>query len=124
LRAAAERVIVGQTERDMDDWKPFNEGRTIGTIGSERGTILLDDEHSGGARITIEEGGHIAPFSITCGIYGWMVHTRFFATEVEARRECAEMKPALSALITTLGRVANGSEELGESCSSFVDRFP
>ena len=47
-----------------------------------------------GARITLEQDGY-TPFSITCGIYGWMVHTRFFATRDEAEPEYERMKGAL-----------------------------
>jgi hypothetical protein len=35
------------------------------------------------ARITLERDGH-QPFAITCGSYGWMVHTSFFSGEEEA----------------------------------------
>ena len=108
----------------MDEWKPFDSGRSLGVVGSEGGSILLDDEYPGGARITIERGGHIAPYSITCGIYGWMAHTRFFSTEAEARNECAEMKPALSALMRSLGSAADGGEIAADSCARFIERFP
>ncbi|MAW97055.1 MULTISPECIES: hypothetical protein [unclassified Leeuwenhoekiella] len=56
-------------------WNPFDQGNSIGTIGSEDGKILKDEENSFGARITLEENGSIAPFSITIGIYGLMFHT-------------------------------------------------
>ena len=56
-------------------WVAVENGATIGTLGSEGGVIERDEEHADGARITIEQGGTIAPYSITCGIYGWMFHT-------------------------------------------------
>lgn len=53
-------------------WEPFEQGTTIGTTGSEEGEIIRDEEWKGAARITIERGGEIAPFAITCGMYdGW-----------------------------------------------------
>ncbi len=66
------------------DWRPFNDGVTIGTEGSESGTIVRDQEHPLGARLTLERWGQTAPLAITCGVYGWMVHTRFFASEAKA----------------------------------------
>lgn len=59
------------------DWQPFEGGSTIGAVGSEDGTIVRDDEHPLGARITLELGCRIAPYTITCGIYGSMFHTVF-----------------------------------------------
>jgi hypothetical protein len=80
-------------------WAPFDDGRTIGTFGSEGGTILLDDEHSRGARVTLEKGGPIAPFAITCGVYGWMFHTSFFSTQQNADTAYAAMKQGLSDIL-------------------------
>jgi hypothetical protein len=82
-------------------WQSFDNGRTIGTSGSEKGIILLDEKHVDGARITLERDGY-TPFAITCGIYGWMMHTRFFANEENARRAYEEMKPALDSVIQSI----------------------
>ena len=46
-------------------WAAFNDGKSLGTSGSEGGTIRRDDEHDLGARVTLEEGGSVAPWSIT-----------------------------------------------------------
>jgi hypothetical protein len=66
--------------------------------GTEGGIIILDEEHDLGARITLErfEGGGGA---ITCGIYGWMVHTRFFDTEADPRAEVELMKIDLGRIL-------------------------
>jgi hypothetical protein len=82
-------------------WQPFDNGRMIGISGSEKGIILLDEEHVDGARITLERDGY-TPFAITCGIYGWMVHTRFFANEEDARRGYEDMKQALDSIIQSV----------------------
>lgn len=58
-------------------WIPFDGGSTIGIVGSEDGTIVADDEHAAGARITLEANCAHAPFAITCGIYGWFFHTAY-----------------------------------------------
>ena len=48
---------------------------TTGTMGSENGTILLDEEYKNACRITLEKCERY--YAITCGIYGGMVHTAF-----------------------------------------------
>jgi hypothetical protein len=68
-------------------WYPFEEGQTIGAQGTEHGVIIHDEEHSLGARMTLEQDAFHAPCAITCGIYGWMVHTRFFADEDDPTAE-------------------------------------
>lgn len=83
-------------------WLSFDGGRTIGKSGSETGAILLDEEHADGARITLEGDARIAQFSITCGIFGWMVHTRFFVNEGDARRAYEDMKQALDKIIQSI----------------------
>jgi hypothetical protein len=99
-------------------WSLVDDGATLGQTGSENGVILCDEEHRYGARITLEQGGTIAPFSITCGVYGVMVHTRFFADEAEGQIAYDLMKPGLAA-------IAEGeASEAPESASAFVTQFP
>ena len=110
-------------------WTPFDSGSSIGTEGSESGTIVADFEHSLGARITIERDGDIAPFAITCGIYGWFVHTRFFSTRAEADTECAAMQNAMGAIIQTIPLTSDPecnskSAAVSQAISDFVDTFP
>jgi len=111
-----------------DGWLPFDEGASIGQVGSE-GVILRDEEHTGGARITLERDGFAAPFSITCGVYGWLMHTRFFAHGWEAEREYATMKPALAAIVDLFPRPGDRAPEarlnaFTAAINGFVDRFP
>lgn len=110
-------------------WHPFDDGRTIGGTGSEEGRILRDEEHRDGARITLEEGGGTAPWSITCGIYGWMVHTRFFGGREQAEAEFGAMKTAIDGILTEALRIAGqdddaGYERVAGLCGSFVEQFP
>lgn len=110
-------------------WKLFEGGKSIGSIGSETGTIILDDEHELGARITLEEKTRHAPFAITCGIYGWFCHTRFFSTKSEAVFEYEEMKDALLEILNLLAPGAELDEELAQEAvsiavSRFVNEFP
>jgi hypothetical protein len=114
-----------------DGWYTFDDGNTIGTLGSENGKILRDEEHSRGIRITLEHIkrlSRIAPFAITCGIYGAMFHTRFFSDESKASSEYILMKSALVA-VTDPYFDSNLSEDEARqqfysAISDFVEQFP
>ena len=71
---------------DNPKWIKFDNGSSLGTIGSEGGKIIEDFECVDGARVTIEKDGAIAPFSVTLGIYGLMFHTYFSSTEADAKK--------------------------------------
>jgi hypothetical protein len=110
-------------------WQSFANGRAIGRSCSEAGVILLDEEHREGARITLEYGSRTAPFAITCGIFGLMVHTRFFANEMDARRAYEEMKKPLDIIIQSVPfesdpdydtKMKATTQAIGE----FVELFP
>jgi len=74
------------TATNNQNWTRFDKGSSIGKFGSEGGNITEDLECIDGARVTIEKGGGIAPYSVTLGIYGLMFHTHFASTEVEAKK--------------------------------------
>lgn len=101
-------------------WASFDNGATIGQIGSESGVVIRDSEHPRGARITLERAGSIAPFSITCGIYGCMVHTRFFSTKQEASHQFDLMADALSSIL----QLSTSDDGLLDSVDQFVGQFP
>jgi hypothetical protein len=108
-------------------WHFFENGSTLGQQGSEQGAILRDEEFSLGARITLERDCHAAPFAITCGIYGWMLHTRFFSAQDEADSEYERMKNALAAILEAADKTAEfdgGRKVLLEGCSKFVETYP
>ncbi len=78
-----------------------------------------------GARISLEGDATIAPFAITCGIYGCMMHTRFLALESEASSQYEEMKTALSALLT--GEYEDGPDgrrSFLDGVAKFVEKYP
>lgn len=111
------------------NWHPFDNGQSIGQLGSENGRIVRDEEHGDGARITLERDGQIAAFAITCGIYGWMAHTRFFGTESEAQGEFERMKRDLAKIVDTIPLVTDHEVEaksrgVSQAISAFVERFP
>ncbi len=99
----------------------------LGQTGSEEGTIMRDEEYSLGARISLERGSRVAPFAITCGIYGWMMHTRFFSSQYEAETQYAAMKSALALLLEVAEKTAEidgGRQVLTAGVSKFVEMFP
>jgi len=111
------------------NWAAFDNGRSVGDVGSESGRIVSDQECDGGARITLEEGGMTAPWSVTCGVYGWMVHTRFFGTREQAENDIPPMKAAIEAMLAEAARIAGPDDALGYRrvaalCERFVERFP
>jgi hypothetical protein len=112
-----------------DNWLVFEQGRTLGQIGSEEGCILRDEEYKAEARITLEKNGRIAPFSITCGIYGWMFHTRFFSTLPEAEMAYIQMQEAITTIVDLIPNktdheLEQKSRQVINSISHFVERFP
>jgi len=106
------------------DWYIFDEGATLGAEGSEYGSIVRDEEHALGARITLERDTHTAPFAITCGVYGWMMHTRFFQSEVEANAEYDRMRTALTELLATAPQDDSGTMSFTDRISAFVAAYP
>ncbi len=94
-------------------WRPFNDGSSLGTLGPEGGRIM-EGAHGLGARITLETGGQVAPFGITCGIYGLMVHTTWSSSEADARRTDHVMK-------SELGTLVQGDSP--EAAQAFIERY-
>lgn len=107
-------------------WYPFDGGQSLGQAGSESGSIVLDDEHPLGARITLEMGGY-HPYSITCGVYDLMVHTCYFRDEPSARGAFNAMKPELVAILELLPLASDPHPDLSAARSRieyFITRFP
>lgn len=106
------------------DWHIFNDGATLGTAGSENGSIIRDEEHAFGARITLERRTQAAPFATTCGVYGSMVHTRFFHSEVEANAEYDQMKTALAEILGRAHKHGSSTPEFENDIAAFVAAYP
>jgi hypothetical protein len=116
-------------------WEPFRTGTTLGEAGSEAGVILRDEEHVDGARITLERIETTNVFrpvvrcAITCGIYDWMVHTRFFSSEEEAVQAYDVMKPELTSILDNVPMLTDPQLEtkqndVKEKILDFIERFP
>lgn len=95
-------------------WVQYDSGRTIGRTGSEDGIVVADDEHPIGSRITLERDTRFAPWAITCGVYGALMHTRFLGDERTARGDSAAMQ----------GEVARLAATDDADWQDFVRRFP
>ena len=109
------------------DWQPSEKGATLGQTGSEEGIVVRDEEHSLGARITLERDARVAPFAITCGVYGWMMHTRFFSSDAEAETQYDLMKDSLSALLEAAEQAADvdgGRQVMYDGIDESIGAYP
>jgi hypothetical protein len=111
------------------NWREYDEGFSIGTSGADVGVIVRDEEHGEGARLTLEEDGSFAAFSITCNVYGWMFHTRYFADEVEAYDQFELMKTDLDEILKTIPPEVDDADEdalaaASEELNDFVEKYP
>lgn len=106
----------------MNNWSAYDNGRSIGKTSAEGGLIMRDEEHSGGARITFKRGsGYI---SVSCNLYGWVDHTRFFGTAADAQREYVALKAALTSVLGVINTDGVKDIKIWEAISEFVRRFP
>ncbi|MGL6095808.1 MAG: hypothetical protein ACRC7O_08450, partial [Fimbriiglobus sp.] len=94
-------------------------GSTLGTRGSEDGTVRRDEEHCCGARITLEAAPANAPFAITCGVYSSMFHTVYAGCENEAETKYDGMKVWLDRLV----RIDLPTDEYHALLQEFVETF-
>lgn len=106
----------------MNNWFVYDEGSTIGSMGAEGGVVLRDEEHESGARVTLKRGSNYV--SVSCSIYGWMDHTRFFGTVIEAQREYVLMKPPLANMVENILAAGKSDLKMWEAIAEFVRRFP
>jgi len=106
----------------MSNWFEYDDGNSIGSVGAEGGEILRDEEHESGARLTLKRGGSYV--SVSCSVYGWMDHTRFFATVADAQREYLLMRPQLANMVENILSAGKGDLKMWEAIAEFVRRFP
>jgi hypothetical protein len=106
----------------MNKWSLYDDGRSIGRFSTEGGMILLDEEHLDGSRITLKRGDIYV--SVSCNIYGWIDHTRFFGTVPDAERDFAAMKYELGKVMDAIKSAGPDMIKGWEAISEFVRRFP
>lgn len=114
---------------DAQGWKPMAEGSTLGLEGAEGGTIVRDEEHPAGLRLTLEEDPARSFHALTCTVSAWLVHRRYFSTDAEAQAAWDEMQPALVELAGQLPAAGPkgldpATREAGAKLGAFLARFP
>jgi hypothetical protein len=114
---------------DQPTWQPYQAGSTLGMTGSEGGTITWDEQYADQVRLTMEQDESRSFYAITCGISGWLVHTRFFGSGAEASAAFEELRPALVELLSRLPQddprsSRDAAREGGPLLAAFVARFP
>lgn len=80
-------------------WDDTDEGNTLGTIGSEGGKIIRDEEHDLGARITLEGKGDVSAASVVLDIYGVITHTCSYNSIEEAKADLGQLKSKIEKLL-------------------------
>jgi hypothetical protein len=110
------------------NWQQLSIDNRSGELGSEGGVIISDEIYNNQARITLERSARLAAFAITCGLSGWLVHTRFFESEAEAGTQLDAMKAALTRLADAVkpavAMTPDGVALLARLCQEFVEQFP
>lgn len=106
----------------MSNWFAYDNGKSIGKISAEGGVILRDEEHERGGRVTLKQGKTF--ISVSCHIYGWIDHTRFFHTLADAQREYVIMKNILGSMMDDLLPADANNIKMWEAIANFVRRFP
>jgi hypothetical protein len=110
-------------------WRPTEGGSTLGLMGQQGGTIVRDEEHPTGLRLTLEEDPARSFHALTCGVAGWLVHHRYFSSGVEATAAWDEMRPALEELRGQLPAsgprgLEPATREAGVKLGAFLARYP
>ena len=82
---------------------------------------MFDEQHTNLARITLKRGKSYV--SISLNIYGWMDHTRFFNSDIDAQREYKAMRSSITDVLDLINNDSNDIK-IWEAISEFVRRFP
>ena len=91
--------------------------------------MVADEEYRGACRITLERDVSSGIAAITCGIYGWMMHTRHFSDLDAARQAYDTMKIDLARIVgqIPLENDPDGRQrfpEIFEAIKAFVGQYP
>jgi hypothetical protein len=105
----------------MSNWVTYDEGRSIGYISADGGTILWDEEHKLGARITLKRSDSFT--SIACQIYNRIDHTRFLGVSSDEEREYKAMRTALADIMIVIDSAGQNDIKVWEAIAEFVKRF-
>jgi hypothetical protein len=105
----------------MNDWKPFNHGRTVGLTSPEGGVIVRDEEHPLGVRIILKEAKEY--ISISCNIVSRIDHSRFFRKMSDAQHEYDVMKAELVRVAQIISAARSSDVKSWEAIAGFVSKF-
>jgi hypothetical protein len=105
----------------MNDWKPYNQGRTVGLKSPEGGVILRDEEHPLGVRIILKEAKEY--ISVSCNIASRIDHSRFFRKMPEAQFEYDAMKTELVKVAKIISSAKSSDVKSWEAIAGFVSKF-
>ena len=73
----------------------------------------------------MERDTDVAPYAITCGIYGSMLHTRYLSRAEQAQVDYEGMKEALAALLDLADDDSSeGRKAFSDGAKDFVERYP
>ena len=105
------------------------DGRTSAEARRSEDGVIERDVELRGAHITLERETRVAPYAITCGIHGWMVHRRFFGTEEEAEAEFDTMNADLERLAGMVPaqsdpQVNAKAQTVARAIMDFMRRYP
>ena len=106
----------------MSNWIVYDDGNSIGKTGAEGGVILIDEKHESGGRMTVKQTK--AFVSVACHIYGWIDHTRFFASISDAKREYAVMQSSMTHMLENILAAGKDEIKMWEAIAEFVRKFP
>lgn len=108
---------VAKPEADAFAWLPLDSGEEK---VSENGWIVKDEEIPGKCRITLEEDCPVAPYSITWGVYGLIVHTTWANDYQEAMAKYEGLKRVLKECVESL---EDDSFDSGGWCERLVSEW-
>ncbi|MCP3099417.1 hypothetical protein LZ198_11105 [Myxococcus sp. K15C18031901] len=115
-------------EQQPYGWRPFNDGGSVGWMGSQGGTIVRDEDFADQLRLTYEADESRSFHAVTCTVTGWLMHHRFFDDAEDAHAAFDAMKPALESL---RGQLREGGPRSpvearsgGPLLAEFISRFP
>ena len=106
----------------MSSWSAYKNGQSIGSQSKEGGVIVRDEELAAGARVTLKRGDNY--ISVSCNVYGWMDHTRFFGSITEAQREFILMRSSVGTMVENILLAGKNDLKMWEAIADFVRRFP
>ena len=99
-------------------WRVFEEAKSPEIRGPDDRATVLDEEHSNGARITLERDATGAHWQITCSLYRVFNHSAKATSNSEALQKYADMKRDLESIMAE-----DPSTPCYEKIRLFTDRY-